>query len=284
MLVDETISLGPVSLPVWILGLLGGILVAFFLQRTVLRHQRPAWTVTNDALLNGVLAGFATWKLTPLLTRFDEIRDAPSRLLYYAGGTAGVVAGALIAVAVALVVIVRRLAKADTADRPRPAALALNATLVLLVGGLAYLSLATIPTDGTRLSELPAYDYLPGYAATFDPSLPTVVTVWATWCGPCTAQMPEFDRFFADHGEDANVVALNLTVSEESLAVIEDYLVESSHSFPVALDRDGRIAAIMDVGSTPTTVVFDSAGRERARRVGAVNADWLARRVLPLGR
>ncbi|MFW5685345.1 MAG: TlpA family protein disulfide reductase [Spirochaetota bacterium] len=52
----------------------------------------------------------------------------------------------------------------------------------------------------------------------------------------------------------------------------------------MALDERGTLGRSLEVRSTPTTVVFDGAGREVARRSGAVNAEWLTRRVLPLVR
>lgn len=284
MLSARTLPLGPVNLPVWLIGVAVSLLIAVVLQRTVLRRDRPVWTITNDALLNAVLAGIVVWKLAPLLTRFEEIAAAPARLLYYPGGTPGLVAGALVAAGVALASVVRRVRATEEGERPAPRRLLAHAALPLVAAGVGYLALAIVPAAGSSLEELPAFEYLPGYETEVDAQRPTVITVWATWCGPCTAQMPEVDRFHDRYGEEVNLVALNLTATEGSLDAIHDYLEASSLDFPVGLDERGAVAVALGVRSTPTTVVFDRRGVERARRVGAVNADWLSRRVLPFGR
>lgn len=284
MLSDRTLSVGPVNLPLWLLGVLAALVVAAVLQRTLWKRSKPVWSITNDALLSALLAGIVVWKLTPLLTRFEEIAAAPARLLYYAGGTPGLVAGVLAASVVGGLSVWRRLSAAEDQERPGVGAVLAHLAVPLVAAGVGYLAFALVPTPGTPLAELPGYDYLPGYEEQIDSGLPTVVTVWATWCGPCTAQMPEVDRFYDRHGEEVNLVALNLTATEGSLDTVRAYLEESSLGFPVALDADGSVAAALEVRSTPTTVVFDARGVERVRRVGAVNADWLSRRVLPFGR
>ncbi|MFW5788352.1 MAG: TlpA family protein disulfide reductase [Spirochaetota bacterium] len=284
MLSDRTLPVGPVNLPLWLIGVAAALLVAAVLQRTVWRRSKPVWSITNDALVSATAAGIVVWKLTPLLTRFGEIAAAPARLIHYPGGTAGLVAGVLVAVAVALTSLARRRRAMDDEERPAIRRLLAHAAVPLVAAGGGYLALVLVPSPGSTLADLPAYDYLPGYEAQIDPSLPTVVTVWATWCGPCTAQMPEVDRFHERHRDEVNLVAVNLTATEGSLDAIRGYLDESSLGFPVALDVHGAVAAALEVRSTPTTVVFDERGIERARRVGAVNADWLSRRILPFGR
>ena len=284
MLSDRTLPLGPVNLPLWLIGVAAALLVAAALQRTVWKRGKPVWSITNDALVSALLAGIVVWKLTPLLTRFAEVAAAPTRLIYYPGGTPGLLAGLLVAAAVALVSVARRVRAMDDEERPATRRLLAHAAVPLVAAGVGYLAFALVPSSGSSLAELPGYDYLPGHEAQIDPSLPTVITVWATWCGPCTAQMPEVDRFHDRHRDEVNLVALNLTATESSLDTIRGYLDESSLGFPVALDPHGAVAAALEVRSTPTTVVFDRRGVERARRVGAVNADWLSRRVLPFGR
>ncbi|MFW5742366.1 MAG: TlpA family protein disulfide reductase [Spirochaetota bacterium] len=284
MLSDRNLALGPLNLPVWLIAVLAALLVAVVLQRTVLRRWKPCWSIANDALQGALLAGIVVWKLTPLLSRFDEIVAAPSRLLYYPGGTPGLVAGVVVAAGVGLLIAVRRVRASEGDERPAPRALLLHAAMPVLAAAVGYLVVALIPAAGTSLDALPDYGYLPGYDGRIEPGRPTVVTVWATWCGPCTAQMPEFDRFHERRGGEVNLIALNLTRTESSLETVRAYLEESSLDVPVALDLDGSVSAALGVRSTPTTVVFDARGVERVRRTGAVNADWLSRRILPFGR
>ena len=213
----------------------------------------------------------------PLITRFAEIRELPSRLLYYPGGNTGLVAGLVVGLGITGYGLIRR-------DVPRNLRTLFHLAMPPVAAGAAMLVFALVPVEHERFTSIEEFEYLPGYELSMKGDRPSVVTAWATWCGPCTAQMPEVERFYRDQGSSVNLVALNLTRTERSTEVVHEYLETSALTFPVALDRSGRIAAALEIVSTPTTIVFDAQGRERARRAGAVNADWLARRVLPFGR
>lgn len=276
-LADQLLRIGPLNIPVWLVAGVVGLGIVAVLQRTVWRDERDAWSAANDVALSGVLFGFLVWKLTPLVTRFDQIVEAPSRLLYYPGGTPGMVAGLIVGVAVGAFMHLRRGADGVIRVRIHLAVLVLGSAVGI---GVA----AVVPAGGERSPVLPELTWLSGYEQTMDASKPTVVTAWATWCGPCTAQMPEIERFYLDHGAEVNLVTLNLTATEPSVDTVRAYLTDSGHRFPVALDPTGRVVEALDITATPTTVVFDAEGRQRVRRVGAVNADWFARRVLPLRR
>ncbi|MFW6291978.1 MAG: TlpA family protein disulfide reductase [Spirochaetota bacterium] len=277
MLAEQVLRIGPLNLPYWILAVAAALLVVAVLDRTVFRADHDTWSATADALLSGLLAGFVVWKLMPLVTRFSQIRELPSRLLYYPGGIPGVVAGLVVGLAITAYSLVRR-------DVPRDRRTLLHLAMPVSAAGLGVLALALVPVEHEPFTDLEALEYLPGYEISPDESRATVVTVWATWCGPCTAQMPEVERFYRQHGSNVNLIALNLTGTEQSTEVVDSYLEASGLTFPVALERTGTTAASLGIESTPTTIVFDAQGRERARRTGAVNADWLARRVLPFGR
>src|SRR6056297_650368 len=246
---EQVIRIGPLNLPYWLIGAGLALLIIAVLERTVFRSHRDTWSATGDALLSGLLAGFAVWKLMPLATRFSQIRELPSRLLYYPGGVPGMVAGLVVGLGVTGYLLVRR-------DVPRDARTLLHLVLPIAAAGLGVLVLAVIPVEQEPFAGADGFEYLPGYELADAGEVATVVTAWATWCGPCTAQMPEVQRFYEEHGADVNLVALNLTRTERSTDVVDAYLEASGLTFPVALDRSGRIAADLDVESTPTTIVF----------------------------
>ena len=82
---------------------------------------------------------------------------------------------------------------------------------------------------------------------------------WATWCGPCVQTMPLVDgvvREFADRGVE--LLAVNL---EEHPEQVRATLERHKLKVPVALDRDGVVAAKYAVTAIPQTVVIDRDGR-----------------------
>ncbi|MFW5690106.1 MAG: hypothetical protein ACOC1U_11095, partial [Spirochaetota bacterium] len=104
---ETVLRLGPFNVPLWLVGVLVGLGLTVLVQRTLLRAYRRVWSAANDTLSNAVIVGFLVWKLTPLVTRFDEIAAAPARLLYYPGGTVGLVSGVAAGALVGLLSLVR---------------------------------------------------------------------------------------------------------------------------------------------------------------------------------
>lgn len=41
-----------------------------------------------------------------------------------------------------------------------------------------------------------------------------IINFWATYCGPCIAELPEFDQFQKDYAEDVQVITLDGEISE----------------------------------------------------------------------
>jgi thiol-disulfide isomerase/thioredoxin len=105
---------------------------------------------------------------------------------------------------------------------------------------------------------------------------PVVLTFWATWCGPCRAELPAKMRFHDDWGDRVHVVGVNLTHTEAGREVVDQYVAESGVPYVILLDRRGRVSGLYNLFGTPTTVLIDANGTIVARRFGAVSFEWLA--------
>jgi thiol-disulfide isomerase/thioredoxin len=93
-----------------------------------------------------------------------------------------------------------------------------------------------------------------------------VLEFWATWCGPCLQSMPLIDgvvREFAD--QRVELLAVNL---EEQPEQVKSMLERHKLKIPVALDRDGVVAAKYAVTAIPQTVVIDRDGKVARLFVG----------------
>ena len=40
---------------------------------------------------------------------------------------------------------------------------------------------------------------------------PIVINFWASWCRPCTSELPAFDRVYREYGDDVTFLMVNLT-------------------------------------------------------------------------
>lgn len=103
-----------------------------------------------------------------------------------------------------------------------------------------------------------------------------VLNFWATWCGPCRVEMPEFERYQAQVGSQVAILGVNMQESPEQVA---PFVRQYGLTFPILLDPDAAIATPYRVTGLPTSVILDRSGVIRERVVGPMTRDVLARRV-----
>jgi thiol-disulfide isomerase/thioredoxin len=129
--------------------------------------------------------------------------------------------------------------------------------------------------DITR-SEIFNYDFmikdLAGNKFSFDQYKGKVVFVnlWATWCGPCRAEMAGIQKLYSSIASDSiEFVMLSLDRDTDQEKVIK-YVNTKGFTFPVYLPS-GRLTQQLTVPSIPTTFVIGRDGRIAAKEVGTTN-------------
>ena len=108
-----------------------------------------------------------------------------------------------------------------------------------------------------------------------------LVNLWATWCPPCEAEMPVFQRFYEEHRlEGFVVVAIN---DGESAAQVEAFVVKHDLTFPVWLDPTYEATdRAFKTANLPTSYVIDRGGRVKLEWIGAINELTLEKTVASL--
>ena len=105
---------------------------------------------------------------------------------------------------------------------------------------------------------------------------PVVLNFWASWCGPCKSEMPDFDAAYQELGEDVQFLMINMTDgSRETVDTASAYVAEQGFTFPVFYDTESEAALAYGAYSLPTTYFIDAEGYAVARGVGALSAEAL---------
>jgi cytochrome c biogenesis protein CcmG, thiol:disulfide interchange protein DsbE len=100
-----------------------------------------------------------------------------------------------------------------------------------------------------------------------------VVNFWATWCGPCKQEIPEFARFHKEHPE---IHMIGVAVDSGSPSDVRRGAKQFGITWPVAVGDRATIEAY-GVDTLPTTVVISPTGELIEARVGTMDYDDLVR-------
>lgn len=104
-----------------------------------------------------------------------------------------------------------------------------------------------------------------------------VLNLWASWCGPCRAEMPALERAYrALQSEGLVVLGLNTTFQDEENAALA-FSDELGLTFPLALDRAGEASRQYELRAMPTTFFIDRRGVIRSVVVGGPMSEALIR-------
>jgi len=100
---------------------------------------------------------------------------------------------------------------------------------------------------------------------------PVLLNLWATWCAPCVVEMPILDSLAGEFGDALRVI----TVSQDmqGAAKVERFFADNNFvNLQPWLDPDNALGFAIGGGTLPTTVLYDSQGREVWRVIGEY--DW----------
>jgi thiol-disulfide isomerase/thioredoxin len=101
-----------------------------------------------------------------------------------------------------------------------------------------------------------------------------VLNFWATWCGPCRLEMPDFEALQRERS-DVIIIGINQRENEEQ---VRKFASEVGATFPLVLDRTGDIAANFNVNlGLPTTYLIDSQGIIQKVELRAMTRSQLAK-------
>ena len=92
-----------------------------------------------------------------------------------------------------------------------------------------------------------------------------VLDFWATWCGPCIEELPQFQATVDRWADRPEVVFLAVSVDEDD-DVVRRFMTRNDYDFPVA--RDGKVDDDFGVSAIPTIVLIGREGRIQYRHVG----------------
>lgn len=101
---------------------------------------------------------------------------------------------------------------------------------------------------------------------------PVIVNFWASWCPPCKAELPDFDKAFQEYGDQIHFLMVNLTDgAQETKATAQALIDAEGFTFPVYFDTMGQASAGYSLYSIPVTLAISADGKLLSHQVGALS-------------
>lgn len=105
---------------------------------------------------------------------------------------------------------------------------------------------------------------------------PLLVNLWASWCGPCRAEMP----LLAAAAQRERGIGFLFVNQGESAEVVRAYLQRQGLQLPeVLLDAQSRLGPMVGSSGLPTTLFYDAQGRLLHAHLGVLNTAALQSRL-----
>lgn len=87
-----------------------------------------------------------------------------------------------------------------------------------------------------------------------------MINFWATWCIPCTQEMPHIQAVFEDWTrEDLTIIAIASNTSE-NIDTVNEFIEDEGYTFPVFYDSEGQAKSLYSIQGWPTTFFIDAEG------------------------
>ncbi len=101
---------------------------------------------------------------------------------------------------------------------------------------------------------------------------PVILNFWATWCGYCIQEMPDFEDAYKKYGNEIEFLMIN---TDDGIEKGESFIADKGYSFPTCYDLEYNAAITYGVSGIPRTIAIDKDGNIRYNRSGMLTAEGL---------
>ena len=96
-----------------------------------------------------------------------------------------------------------------------------------------------------------------------------LLNFWATWCGPCRAEIPDLIELQKKYGDTLQIIGLD--VDDDDVAEVKKFVEKNGINYPVGMATNEIRIQYGGVAALPTSFVLDKEGRVVQKHEGLRN-------------
>jgi len=108
-----------------------------------------------------------------------------------------------------------------------------------------------------------------------------VVNFWATWCGPCRKEIPDFIEVYKKY-KDQGVEIVGVSLDKDGWAKVTPFVKQNNINYPVVLDNGAVASTFGKIQFIPTTFIIDPSGNIVDEHTGVMTKAMLEAKIKPL--
>lgn len=108
-----------------------------------------------------------------------------------------------------------------------------------------------------------------------------LINFWATWCGPCRAEIPGFLEVYKKY-RTRNFEIIGISLDNSGWKVVNPFVEKYKIDYPIVLGDDSLVKAYGNFNAIPTTFLVDKKGNIVEEHVGYLSKEDLEKKLKPL--
>jgi thiol-disulfide isomerase/thioredoxin len=129
--------------------------------------------------------------------------------------------------------------------------------LILLCFSLVQLNAQTVPSAKVKNIQGEGIDF----NSVIEPGKITVISFWATWCGPCIKELQAIDQYYEEWQQKYNMKLVAVSIDDSrNVKKVKPKVLGEGWQYEIILDENQDLARAMNVNNPPMTFIVDAKG------------------------
>lgn len=108
-----------------------------------------------------------------------------------------------------------------------------------------------------------------------------MVNFWATWCGPCVKEIPDFVELYNQY-KDKGLEIVGISIDQKGWAVVQPFIKKHRIEYPIVLATPQFAGDYDNINAIPTTYIVNKNGYIVERLLGSRSKSMLEAKIKPL--